>query len=534
MRAFSAKDTGACAAVASPHGGNWTGEQDCHRLGEGAKGFEEDWAMTLAKSAVVQLIFALLVCLPAQADAVSEATARCDALGASPEDATRPAGVQGIEADALDTEAAIAACEAALRLAPGNHRLEYQLARALQAGGKDLTRAFDLYMLSANSGHAGAMHNLGAAYQRGDGVEPDVVEAMRWYRRAAEPPNNFRMAKVNLGLLYQSGSGVEADPTQAAKLFCDAAAAGLPEAMTRCGFAYNKGEGVVENARTAVSWYRKAAKLGNGTSQRNLGICYRDGYGVEQDYAQALDWLRKAAAQDLPDAKATLGGMYEEGLGVPASDSEAEKLYRSAAEYGDADGQNGLARLYESGRALPQDYTAAWAWYQKAADQNHPAALNNLGFLYDQANGVGQDRVKAFELYQRSAALGNEDAMNNVAESLIWGEGTEKNAASGIEWSRKAVKAGSSRAAFNLGRYYDEGKIIEHDPVKAADLFFSSLADGFEDAVKMFVDERGGEAAPDTLDALQNKLAANGAEFARAKGKLTESGAAAIKALAEE
>jgi TPR repeat protein len=124
--------------------------------------------------------------------------------------------------------------------------------------------------------------------------------------------------------------------------------------------------------------------------------------------------------------------------------------------------------------------------------------------------------------------------MNNVAESLIWGEGTEKNVSSGLEWSRKAVEAGSSRAAFNLGNYYDEGKIIEHDPKKAADLFFTSLDDGFEDAVAKFVDKRGAEAAPDTLDALQDRLAASGAKFPRAKGKLTESAAAALKALAED
>lgn len=480
------------------------------------------------------LVFSAPTFGTARADAVSDAVAKCDALGASPEDATRPEGVVGVSVDALDTGAAAEACEAALKLAPGNHRIEYQLARALQAGGEDLPKAFDLYMVAANSGLAAAMLNLGVAYQRGDGVEKDVAEALRWYRRAAEPPNNFRMAKVNIGLLYRDGMGVEKDLTLAAKLFCEAAEAGLPEAMTRCGFAYNQGEGVAEDPEKAVEWYHQAADLGNGTSQRNLGICYRDGYGVEKNHTLAVEWLRKAVAQNLPDAKATLGGMYENGLGVPASDVEAEKLYRVAAEYGDADGQNNLARFYENGRGLPQDYTAAWAWYQKAAAQNHPAALNNLGFLYDQAKGVGQDRAKAFELYQQSAALGNEDAMNNVAESLIWGEGTEKNVSEGLVWSRKAVEAGSSRAAFNLGRYYDEGKIIEHDPKKAADLFFAALEDGLDDAVEMFVDYQGGVAAPDTLDALQDRLAGSGAKFTRADGKLTDSATSALKALSRD
>ncbi len=64
--------------------------------------------------------------------------------------------------------------------------------------------------------------------------------------------------------------------------------------------------------------------------------------------------------------------------------------------------------------------------------------------------------------------------------------------------------------------------------------FLTSLEDGLEDAVVMFVEDHGEDAAPDTLDAVQEELALSGAKFTRAKGKLTDSAVAALKALAED
>jgi hypothetical protein len=88
-------------------------------------------------------------------------------------------------------------------------------------------------------------------------------------------------------------------------------------------------------------------------------------------------------------------------------------------------------------------------------------------------------------------------------------------------------------AAFNLGRYFDEGKVIEQDSNKAADLFFTALEGGLDDAVEMFIEKKGSAAAPATLDALQVKLAASGAKFEREKGRLTESAVKALKELSE-
>lgn len=70
---------------------------------------------------------------------------------------------------------------------------------------------------AAAQGSAGAMNNLGVAYENGFGVKMDFKEAARWYRASAEQGNDT--AQANLGQLYFDGRGVEFDLVQAYKWF---------------------------------------------------------------------------------------------------------------------------------------------------------------------------------------------------------------------------------------------------------------------------------------------------------------------------
>ena len=69
------------------------------------------------------------------------------------------------------------------------------------------------------------------AYAKGQGVTQDVVEAVRWYRKAAE--QGHATAQYNLGAMY------------------------------------GKGQGVTQDAVEAVRWCRKAAEQGHATAQYN-------------------------------------------------------------------------------------------------------------------------------------------------------------------------------------------------------------------------------------------------------------------------
>ena len=104
---------------------------------------------------------------------------------------------------------------------------------------------------------AQAQFNLGCAYANGEGVGKDLVEAVKWYRKAAEQ--------------------------------------GDVDAQFILGNAYFKGEGVAKYLVEGVKWWRKAAEHGNASSQFNLALAYYNGKGVAKDLVESVKWMRKAA-----------------------------------------------------------------------------------------------------------------------------------------------------------------------------------------------------------------------------------------------
>lgn len=62
---------------------------------------------------------------------------------------------------------------------------------------------FDEVKKDARQGNADAQSRLGDMYSIGDGVPQDTVEAVRWYRMAAEQGD--AMAQIKLGFMYDGG-----------------------------------------------------------------------------------------------------------------------------------------------------------------------------------------------------------------------------------------------------------------------------------------------------------------------------------------
>ena len=105
-------------------------------------------------------------------------------------------------------------------------------------------------LLLALSGDATAQNDLGCAYSKGQGVEQDFAEAIKWWRKAADL--DLPGAALNLGLAYLSGQGVPQDYTEAARWNRKAAEQGLAGAEHNLGNAYFKGQGVPQNYVEAV------------------------------------------------------------------------------------------------------------------------------------------------------------------------------------------------------------------------------------------------------------------------------------------
>lgn len=179
----------------------------------------------------------------------------CDRLAGHPDDQLLPDGVAGVAFDDIDTDRAIAACEAALAENPGNPRYQVQLARSLHKAER-LEEAVVYYQQAGLQGHALAQKSLGFAYAAGLGVTQNYAKAAEWHHLAAEQGDSD--AQHNLGFLYADGRGVPRDLIQAHMWYNIAAAHGSPGAAEKRELLASQmtEQQVFEAERRAATWFQ--------------------------------------------------------------------------------------------------------------------------------------------------------------------------------------------------------------------------------------------------------------------------------------
>lgn len=123
----------------------------------------------------------------------------------------------------------------------------------------DYSQALALLLPAALKGHPVAQHRIGVMYMMGQGVEPDVAEATRWFRKAAE--QGQAESQYSMGLRCQLGQSVRQDHQEAARWFKLAADQGIGAAAAALAREYAKGEGVPQNLVEAYKWAAVAAHL---------------------------------------------------------------------------------------------------------------------------------------------------------------------------------------------------------------------------------------------------------------------------------
>lgn len=196
---------------------------------------------------------------------------------------------------------------------------------------------------TANRGDANAQFKLGRMYADGDGVEPDVDEAIKWHRLAAT--NGHSEAQFNLGVILTSGLGKERNIHEAIRFYEQAFANGIAEAAHNLAVIYDegievqkdsasqhklavsndRGIGVNRDSRKALHWHQNAADKGFQESQYWLGVKYAKGEGVKQNMINAFVWIRYASEQGHPDSQCLLASFYYDGDGVFVDYIEAYK-----------------------------------------------------------------------------------------------------------------------------------------------------------------------------------------------------------------
>jgi uncharacterized protein len=247
---------------------------------------------------------------------------------------------------------------------------------------QDKEEAVRWYKKAARQGNSKAMFNLGASYYNGDGVEIDDVASYAWFLLANEGGNpagdealrradserqaGLDSALVKVAEMYETGDDLPKNPVQALKWYRKAADAGsasaavkvaglllasseapgpaeYAEVRQRCEAAakqnfspgtycmaliYKRGIGTAKDPDEAAKWLGRAAELGYSRAVLELGEAYWKGMGVKPDPVTAYMWIWLAVNSKVPDAERD-----EQDILKELSPKQVEQAKRKAVEW---------------------------------------------------------------------------------------------------------------------------------------------------------------------------------------------------------
>ena len=430
-------------------------------------------------------------------------------------------------------EQAIPACQKAVADLPSVVRYRAQLARAFAHAGK-FDDAHREAGRAAAKGSTLAMTLLGAMSEYGYGVPKDEVEALAWYRKAAELDDDRAIGLVAMKAML--GVGVAKDSPEAKALYkamqdrmgkrqsakaapvdtlASQAEKGDVQAQHNLAFQLEQQKKYDE----AIKWYTRAAEQGYGASEMNLAQMYEKGIGVKQDLAEAKKWYRKSMERgsgealyrlaslgdksaDYPEAlklyrrgvqhddyraMVALGDMLEQGRGVAKDAAQAAKLYEQAAERSKW-AQFKLGVMYWLGQGVAKDEAKALQWWQKSADGGNDKAQNNLGVMYDRGIAVQRDYTKARDWYLVGQSRSAPQAKGNLEDFFEEGRGAPAEPADAAVWYRTGAEAGIASAQYRLGTFYAKGRGVARDDLEAAKWLSAAADQGYAKAAPELAD----------------------------------------------
>ena len=285
--------------------------------------------------------------------------------------------------------------DAACELGAGYYRGDF--------GKPDMTMALKWMQKAAKLGDATAMNIVGMMYRDGDVGKVDLGKSIDWFKRAAncEIPNADAMC--NLGEAYLEGKGVEKDVKEAEKWYRKAADTGESDAEAVLGTKYYNGDFGEPNYTKAKKWWERAGEHGDSAAMFNLATSYRDGDFGEKDIKQWIYWVERSIA------KGNVKAMEEYAMYLFENGDEAQckKLLTRASDAGNASAMNSLALRLYNGDFGVKDVKGAVQLWERAAELKFGKAMCNLGELYLAGDDdISPDADIALSWYKRAADEG--------------------------------------------------------------------------------------------------------------------------------
>jgi hypothetical protein len=197
---------------------------------------------------------------------------------------------------------------------------------AEKAGSQPAVAATNRMKKEAGEIESDALEQIGDMYEKGDDLPLKPLEALNWYRRAAENGEGQIQIKLANLLFHSENSASNYDEI---RHLCEKAAnSGFPPGAYCMGHLYELGIGVSQDFPKAAKWFGEGASRGYGAAALRLGEMYLKGEGLNQDKLSAYEFIYMASNDGLLEAK-----QKKEGLEKDLTRKEIEKAKAKAAEW---------------------------------------------------------------------------------------------------------------------------------------------------------------------------------------------------------
>lgn len=344
---------------------------------------------------------------------------------------------------------------------------------------KDVRKALELMMSSADNGNVKAQFFLGRMYHKGGIVERDDSVAEKYLGDAIN--NGSSDAEMFLADMYLESED-ENRRGRGYELVKSASKKSSPKAILRLAGYYANGEYYEKDLKQAALIYRDLADKGNNIAQYQLAKMYIGEFGMRPDYEEAAHWFVLSSANGNTKAMNQLVSILTKNEHPEFSENairwldEAEK--NASTEY-----LHGIIDLY--GLSTERNVDSAMEHLMYSAENGNSVSSCTLGTIYRNGlYGIPRDNLTAEKYYQMSAEQNNPMALHNLGSMYCYGVGVKKDLAKGMDYYEKAMNGNYIPSFYDYGMLYINGKLMQPDYDKGAEYVIKAAEMDFVRAIE--------------------------------------------------
>lgn len=363
-----------------------------------------------------------------------------------------------------------------------------RLGELLLESGSDKQKGLSLIEEAASiKNDIGAIYALKSIYTEGKyGIQKDGYKAIDWLLELAsnDDRNAIYSAYSSIAYIYEKGMGVEQDIMEALKWYKESIK----------GDHDDHSNYLSKDARTFCYVCNNLQKIGDI-------YYYGSGQKVQIDYTTALKYYSQIEGNTFFEDRLffNLAWMHENGLGTSKNIAKSNDYYKLAANEGNSLAMNNLAWNYFNGNGIAKNIGTAKYWFEKAIEVGGQVnSYYGLGWVHRQQGYIDFEKFKKNLI--KAGELGHKWAYYYLGDFYytILGIGdnygnshffTDKKLS--LEYFNLSRNQGNVNALERIGRIYESGEknkkgewLISRDKKLAKELIEEACKKGLESSCK--------------------------------------------------